>query len=262
MSLVIVGTPCFGGLVSQNYALSLLGLMASCYGSEVDFSAILLGHEALITRGRSTIVGMFMDNPAATHLLFVDADISFDPDSVMRMLGFDKEFVAGMYPAKATDWERMPLDGETRQEASLAYVGELCAGDALRVDRGFATATYAGGGFQLIKRSVFRRMFEAYPQLKYEKIDTFTKHPPSGNRYALFDCMIEDRTYLSEDFSFCKRWRAIGGEIWLDLRSRLGHHSGAYNYCGNAEARYQSLLRQPAGSQLLTRRDESEPAVK
>jgi hypothetical protein len=46
----------------------------------------------------------------------------------------------------------------------------------------------------------------------------------SNNRYALFDCMIDETgTYLSEDFSFCKRWSDLGGEIWADLDSRLSH---------------------------------------
>jgi hypothetical protein len=55
----------------------------------------------------------------------------------------------------------------------------------------------------------------------------------SSNLYALFDCIIdrETGTYLSEDYSFCRRWREIGGEIWIDGKSRV-RHCGAYEFVG------------------------------
>jgi hypothetical protein len=60
----------------------------------------------------------------------------------------------------------------------------------------------------------------------------------SSNLFALFDCMIEAETgvYLSEDYSFCERWRKIGGEIWVDTRSKLSH-CGAYEFVGEGGAR-------------------------
>jgi hypothetical protein len=77
----------------------------------------------------------------------------------------------------------------------------------------------------MIRRRALERMCAAYCELQF-----FREHSPdalagSPNRFALFDCMIdpESRTYLSEDFAFCKRWTDIGGEIWADLESRLDH---------------------------------------
>jgi hypothetical protein len=243
--LIVVGTPCFGGLVGQDYTMSLLGLTTAAPQLGVDVAVLMLGNDALITRGRSAIVGRFLDNPATTHLLFVDADISFSVDQVARMIKFDKDFVAGMYPAKIIDWNQLARcfgrNAESINESGLAYVAGLCEGAEAKREGDFATGTYAGGGFQLIKRCVFERMIKAYPETKYSALHAFPPSAKSDNLYALFDCMIDpvSGVYLSEDYAFCRRWRAIGGEIWLDLKSKL-NHSGSYTYCGNAGARYQS----------------------
>lgn len=242
--LVVVGTPCFGGLVTQDYTMSLLNLSAAAPKAGFDVAVMLLGNDALITRGRSAIVARFLDNPATTHLLFVDADITFSPDHVIRLLQFDKDFVAGLYPAKIIDWQqlanRFGQTDETLDQAGLAYVGDVCQGQERKDQDGFATGVYAGTGFQLIKRGVFERMVKAYPETKYQALHAFPRpQQPSNNLYALFDCMIDPETgvYLSEDYAFCRRWRAIGGEIWLDLTSKLTH-TGNYSFRGNAEAHF------------------------
>ncbi len=242
--LLVVGTPCYGGLVSQDYTMSLLNLTAAAPSYGIDVAVILLGNDALITRGRSAIVGRFMDNPHTTHLLFVDADIAFAPEQVFRMLDFDKDFVAGLYPAKILDWSQMAgrfgRSPETLEESGFAYVGAPDARDGSRREKNFATTDYAGTGFQLIKRCVFKRLMDAHPELKYSALHAFPRPTqPSPHLYALFDCVIDPETgvYLSEDFAFCRRWRAIGGEIWLDLESRLAH-AGPYVWRGNAPARF------------------------
>src|SRR5271168_3090450 len=105
---IVIATPCFGGMVSQNYMLSVIRLMSYAKSAEFEVSLTLLGSDALISRARSTLVAAFLDNPAATHLLFVDADISFEPQQVERMLRFDKDFTGALYPLKSMDWELIP----------------------------------------------------------------------------------------------------------------------------------------------------------
>jgi hypothetical protein len=244
--LVVVGTPCFGGVVTQDYTMSLLNLSSAAPTMGFNIAVLMLGNDALITRGRSAIVAKFLDSNA-THLLFVDADISFTPEQVQRLLAFDKDFVAALYPAKIIDWQQLQQRAgrtpETLDEAGLAYVGDVCKGAELKQENGFATGVYAGTGFQLIKRDVFLRMQKAYPETKYKALHAFPRPAqPSENLYALFDCMIDPDTgvYLSEDYAFCRRWRAIGGEIWLDLQSKLTH-TGSYSFRGNAAAHFAGV---------------------
>ena len=240
---VLIGTPCYGGLVAQNYMESILQLMVYAARSDFDVSLALNGHDSLITRSRNTIVASFLDMPQATHLMFIDADIVFQPEYVQRMLKFDQDLVAGMYPIKNIDWPRLrqqatPENSDAQfAEAGLNYVGLPCVGADREEREGFVTGTYAGTGFKLIKRSVFERLIAAHPETKYDAAQTWPrpKHR-SQNQYALFDCMIEPGTniYLSEDFAFCRRWRQLGGKIWLDTKSRLGH-IGSYKYEGTPD---------------------------
>ena len=82
---------------------SVISLIQFAGQSGFDAMLAMLGHDSLITRSRNTLVTQFLSTPA-THMLFIDADISFDPQQVYDMLAFDEDFVAGMYPLKVIDW--------------------------------------------------------------------------------------------------------------------------------------------------------------
>jgi len=155
--LVLIATPCFGGVVTQGYMLSVIRLMSYAKSAGFDVALSMMGYDALISRARSTLVAAFLDNAAATHLLFVDADIAFAPEQVERLLSINKEFAGAMYPLKSIDWDLIPQRcverGESVKQAALSYVGTFCP-DAERKQEGdFATGIYVGGGFQLIRRS-------------------------------------------------------------------------------------------------------------
>jgi len=105
---------------------------------------------------------------------------------------------------------------------------------------GFAKVRFAGTGFLMMKRDVIVKMAGHYPELKYSREnraeDTLKNSPW---RFALFNCMIDQTTgiYLSEDFSFCRRWTDMGGEIWADLQSRLTH-TGPISLAGDAATQF------------------------
>jgi hypothetical protein len=140
---ILVATPCFGGMVSQNYMLSVIWLMSYAKSAGFEVSLTLLGSDALISRARSTLVAAFLDNPAATHLLFVDADISFEPQQVERMLRFDKDFTGALYPLKSMDWDLVPLRRARRKPAAgcALLCGSFLAGGGAQAGRGFCDRT-------------------------------------------------------------------------------------------------------------------------
>lgn len=229
---LVVATPCFGGQVSSIYASSIFRLQRALHGmSNVDLKVHLRDGDALITRARANLVTLFLDDPAATHLLFVDADIGFAPEQVFRLIESGADVVAGAYPIKRVNWDKarraMQAGRPNVPAASLDYVLEIENPDHVMVVRGFTRVRYAGTGFLMIRRQVLERMcaHPGYAPLQFFREHSHDALAGSPNRFALFECMIDPSsgTYLSEDFAFCKRWTDIGGEIWADLESRLDH---------------------------------------
>src|SRR3982074_3025450 len=104
---LVVATPCFGGQVSSIYAGSIFQLQRAVRSrSEIDLTVLMRDGDALITRARANLVTLFLNNPAATHLLFVDADIGFAPDQVFRLIESGADVVAGVYPIKRINWDK------------------------------------------------------------------------------------------------------------------------------------------------------------
>src|SRR5450756_2951692 len=104
---LVVATPCFGGQVSSIYAGSVFHLQRAVRSqSNLDLTVVMRDGDALITRARANLVTLFLDNPAATHLLFVDADIGFAPEQVFRLIESGADVVAGVYPIKHLNWDK------------------------------------------------------------------------------------------------------------------------------------------------------------
>ncbi|WMT72412.1 hypothetical protein [Bradyrhizobium sp. Ash2021] len=229
---LVVATPCFGGQVSSIYASSIFQLQRAVRSkSNIDLKVLMRDGDALITRARANLVTMFLDDPAATHFLFVDADIGFTPNQVFRLIESGADVVAGIYPIKRVNWDKakraLHSNPSKAPSAALDYVLEFDDPDQVVVVNGFTRVRYAGTGFLMIRRHVLERMCEhpAYASLQFFREHSADALAGSPNRFALFECMIDPNTgtYLSEDFAFCKRWTDIGGEIWADLESRLDH---------------------------------------
>jgi len=236
---LLLMTPCFGGQVTTLFAGSLLRLQAACLARGLPFDWRLHGGDALITRARAELMTSFLDETDATHLLFVDADIGFAPEQVFRLLEFGADVAAAAYPTKRFNWPvltRLLRDGHPAAEAaSFNYVLGVENTAAVAVRDGFASVRYAGTGFLMLRRSALLTLCAAHPELRYRGVQAAEDRlKDSPHRVALFDCMIDPDSgaYLSEDFAFCRRWTALGGEIWLDVRSRLSH-AGGYTFEGD-----------------------------
>ncbi len=239
---LVIATPCFGGQISAVYALSLLKLQARLRTYRgLNLKVLVKDGDALITRARASLLSQFLDDANATHLLFIDADIGFEPEQVLRLIECGADICAAVYPIKRIDWQRMKsaLEGaQPNPAASLQYAFEVENPDAVVANSGFIKVRYAGTGFLMIRRAALQHMCAHYPQLRYKRDHSIDAATASDNRFALFECMIaEDGTYLSEDFAFCKRWSDIGGEIWADLDSRL-HHVGPLTFCGDFASKF------------------------
>ena len=172
--------------------------------------------------------------------------------------------VAGIYPLKRENWpaEGVPA-GTTQADFERMYTCYTVNTDAkdengeivLRVDEeGFMKVDDAPTGFMVIKRSVFEKMMAAYPELNYISDSDYNRED-NGLHYRFFDCMVdpESKRYLSEDYTFCRLWQQIGGEVYVDVQSNLTHQ-GAKIYRGAFADSLQTNVAQavfaPAGTPM------------
>ena len=240
---LVVATPCYGGQISVHYATSLFKLqkLARAY-KDFNLKILFKDGDALITRARASLISQFLEDASATHLLFIDADIAFEPEQVVRLIQCGADMCAAVYPVKRIDWAKLSTTIAAARPnpaaAALQYVFEVDNPNAVTAQDGFVKVRYAGTGFLMIRRKALERMCERYPQLQYKRDHSIDAATESEKRFALFECMIEeDGTYLSEDFAFCRRWTDIGGEIWADLNSRL-NHIGPMTFCGDLSSQF------------------------
>jgi hypothetical protein len=229
---VMFATPCYISAVTMNYVASIFSM--TCDAMHLGLGCILHLHsESLIPRGRNVIVRKFLSQPQFTHLFWIDSDIAFSPDSVWRLLRADRDIVAGVYPMKRFNW---PADGtppglSQRQfeDRYTDYPFNPIGHGAERVSQhadadGFIEVAEAPNGFMCVKRAVFDRLAEGYPNLRYTP-DGPPGHPEAHLHWRFYDCMVDPDSgrYLSEDYAFCRLWRDIGGKVFVDLECKLNH---------------------------------------
>ena len=97
---VFFATPCYGGMITDQYFLSMFKTTQALSQIPTSFRLTTLRNESLVTRARNILTAMFLDSDAS-HLFFLDADIEWEPESIMRAVSADKDIVAGAYPKKA-----------------------------------------------------------------------------------------------------------------------------------------------------------------
>lgn len=241
---LVVGTPAFGGWLSSLYTSSMLKLQVACKQNGIPLQVVVQNGDSLIPRARQDILTQFLEQSEATHLLFIDADIGFEAEQAFRLMRFNEDCTAAVYPHKWMNPAKLrALAAQSKDfsdAAALTYVVEPEDREKAKVRNGFITVRYAGTGFLMLKRSMVMAMMEKYKNLRFTgNFVAGDQLAGSKNRCALFNCMIDPGTneYLSEDYSFCRRWLDMGGTIWADTQSRL-IHTGASAVWGDFSTQF------------------------
>ena len=236
---VFLATPMYGGQCTGFFTQSLITTAKVLTENNIDLSVSFLFNESLIQRGRNLLAHQFMQNEAATHLMFIDADIKFNPADIVHMLRADKDIICGIYPKKEINWhtvvqavkDGVPVDQLKNKTGSMVvnlvgYEGEVTvpAHEPIEIWNG-------GTGFMLIKKEVMMQLKEVLPSyvndvkvLSGEVTDRITEY---------FACAIEPgiERLLSEDYYFCWKAREHGIKIHAAPWVYLGHF-GSYLFEG------------------------------
>jgi len=210
---VHIAMPCYGGMLTESTFMSFIKWANTARQLNIDWTLETMVNESLISRARNTLTAKFLHMPDATHLMFVDADIGWEPWHLLVLLNRDVDVIGGLYPMKTMPikWVVNGFDG------------------AEEGPDGFQEVSKAGTGFLLIKKGVFEQM-NGHPAVKQYKNDIGLD--PVYDQYlkTYFDTAVRQNRYYSEDWTFCENWRDIGGKIYVDKRVLL-RHSGSYVFC-------------------------------
>lgn len=245
-----IATPCYGGALTEPYFRSTIKMMTFFNSHQIPLAFGTIANESLVTRARNVLVAYFLQSNY-DRLLFVDADIEFKVEDVLKLYAHNKDVVVGAYPKKGVNWQRIKGAAAAAGVDKNMSDGEVAAfgsdyavnfkfvnreAKTIAIENGAVKLHDAGTGFMMIKREAILKMIEAYPELAYNN-DLNIGEDLKGKFYALFDTMIDpvDRRYLSEDYTFCRRWQEMGGDIWLDPSISLNHF-GSFCFVGNPAA--------------------------
>jgi hypothetical protein len=230
-----VGTPVHSD-VDINYFCSILNLQKEAITASIPIHVQCV-KSSLVTQGRQMIVSNFLETNAS-HLLFIDSDISFEVQTIKRMLAADKDIILTPYPVKDFNSEKVLKklkEGSTLDLKLIANQYTLGLIDnVLRVDNGIAEIERGPAGCMLIKREVFIKLIEKYPN-RIIKQHTLLggKAVIKENLYNFFDTFFneKDNSYTGEDFYFCKLCRDAGFKIYALVDEYITHH-GSFAYKG------------------------------
>jgi hypothetical protein len=205
---------------------SVIKLQILLMKEQIELMIDTTENESLVHRARNVSVGRFMQKTDCEYLMFIDADIDFDPQAVVRLVKSGHELSVACYPKKVVMWDQAAQaikNGDDRDMAMLSSSLVVNIGATRRtIEDGFVEILDGPTGFMLINRSVFKKLEEKFPEL-WCKNDH--QNRDFDDYHAAFDCMIdpESRRYLSEDYAFCRRWQQVGGKIYADVNTTLGH---------------------------------------
>jgi len=237
---LMIATPAYGEAFYTPCVSSLLGLTRLLHKRGIDFAFNALSYSE-IAESRNFLLTHWYDRTDASHLLFVDADMGFPPALIADMLDFDKPLVGAVYPKRALDVKRLAQLAADGKDAARAlakaqdFVLRPLRGARTAPGRpGFIEVEACGAGILLVQRACIERMLAAMPRIADGKAKNASPLAKNLDRLIrAFDVVYANGLRLSEDFSFCYRWRhGCKGEVWANIAHEITH-MGLHRFSGS-----------------------------
>lgn len=229
---------CYNHTVLSHFMFSVMKLVFEGQRRGISFSLDCIYFESLIARARNAAAANFLNQPECDYMLFIDSDISFEPEDVFKLIKNDKDLISGLYPKKYINSSKVKILADKGTEFINDKYESLCTDFATEIKysqevKEIEEVKYAATGFMLFKKRVFTQIAREKPNIAYKNdIDGYMSY---GDKfYDFFPCKInpETKKYESEDYGFCNLYRSIGGKIYVNTTCNLTHY-GWKGYQGN-----------------------------
>jgi hypothetical protein len=265
---ICVATPAYGEVVYVPCMQSLLRLQRALMRRGDQLLQIAVSYPE-VSEARNFLLTYWFDKTDASHILFVDADMGFDPELVLEMLAFDKPVVGVIYPRRYVNLQRIveaAAKGDAPPRAIARahdFIVRPLKGKQAKPEKGFVEVEACGAGVLLVSRACIEEMLKKRPLISDRAAKKYSPLARELERLIrAFDPMTVDGVRLSDDFAFCHRWRAqCGGAVWARA-DRAVSHMGTHRY----EARLVDAVGGPHAVASLTppggaKGDGGKPAV-
>lgn len=221
---IFLAVPSYDGKIEPMALISILKGMELLRGNGIGCTFSLLDGDCHVDDARNGMVHAFLESDC-TDMVFIDADVAFRPENLLRLVQHDAELVAGVYPKKQdpAEFPVLPLGGErwARPDGLVEVAG-------------------APTGFMRIARATIEKLVEAHKDRHF-----YPQGPTDGRPHPiLFERTLEESRRWSGDYSFCRKWRAIGGKVLIDPEMDFGH-VGSFAWTG----RLSDYWRREAGEE-------------
>lgn len=233
---IFIATPAFDGKTHVPYTISLAETYNFLLQNGIQCRIGINTSGSLLVAERNRLIKQFLATDC-THMLCIDSDIGWPPQAVLAMIKHEKDFVAGLYPARGPEnvFLFRPVE---REDGSL-----------LANEQGLFKMNFIPAGFMMIKRHVLERLCAKFSDKYFEPKAEKMKHE-SG--YCLFETEVFEGEFWGEDYVFCKRVREAGFEIWIDPMVEFDH-------AGKRGAFYQMLKQKEDADKALEKKEEVKP---
>jgi hypothetical protein len=209
MKKVFIGTVSSNATLSAYYVTSLFNSQKAL-AKDVEFSLDIIVNEPLIQLARNKLLSVFLESDC-DQLIFIDSDQAWTPDDLLKLINSDKDFIGA------------PVILKTSNNYNVSF-NRVSNDELMEVD-------FVGTGFLKISRLVAEQVFNS----SQEYLDG-----DSTCRMA-FEVKVIDKNILSEDFVFCKKWKDLGGEVFVDT-SINPYHIGNVSFQGDFKEYLQTTI--------------------
>ena len=201
--------PSYDSRVDVNFLYSMMNTQNLLFHYGTENRLGIVQGDCYVARARNNLVSQFLKTDF-THLFFIDSDMGWDAESVVKLIAHDKDFICGAYQTK-------------NDKTPKTYaIDPMMDGNEWKRDGGLIRLRGAATGFMCIKRSVFEKMIPNYPDIAYMNLSGEMEH-------AFFHCSIrklrnmDHPLWYGEDIDFSHKWIAMGGEIFCDPDMAFTH---------------------------------------
>ena len=209
--------PCYD-MVKINTMISMVKLIAQLTKAGIDVEVNTM-KSPYVSYARNILTGRFMQSKK-DYLLFIDADVEFEPECPLRMLVAQMDIVCTPYRIKTNDPAIVRYTTTVDDHKNVP----ILPGGLIEIQQGPA-------GMMMIGRKVFEKLMKDRPDLEIQTHQHKDLFPKDVKIFSFWDCTFKNGKWTGDDIAFCDLARENGFKLYANIESPMAHH-GSYAYRG------------------------------